>query len=50
MDNQIYGIGMAAGIQKWSSNLGGSRIHPGVIISEKYLAQPNKLGDIISLI
>lgn len=47
MDNQIYGIGMAAGIQKWSSNLGGSGIHPGVIISEKYLAQPNKLGDII---
>ena len=46
-DNGIYGIGMTAGDQQWRSNIGGSGIHPGVIISEKYLAQPNELGDII---
>ena len=45
-DNQIFGIGVREGLQQWRSNIGAPGIHPGVILSEKYLAQPNKLGDI----
>ena len=45
-DNQIFGIDVREGIQQWRSNIGAPGIHPGVILSERFLAQPNKLGDI----
>jgi len=46
-DNQIYAINMRTGAQVWRSNIQASGIHPGVIIGNKYLAQPNILGDIV---
>jgi len=46
-DNQIFAISMISGVQEWRSNIGGPGKHPGVILSGKYLVQPNILGDVV---
>jgi outer membrane protein assembly factor BamB/fibronectin type 3 domain-containing protein len=46
-DNQIFAISTSNGVQDWRSNIGGPGKHPGVILSGKYLAQPNILGDVV---